>query len=88
MKNTEGSICNTSRYTQVQVGMTKQQIIQMWGEPSTKRVKDNTDQNFFYQGAREAKIKEGWMYRNDQPDRAEIYFDSSGLVNGKNCGQG
>lgn len=68
--------------------MTKEKVIELWGKPSTERVKDSADQNFFYQGANEVKIKEGWIYRNGQPDGAEIYFDSSGLVNGKNCGQG
>lgn len=84
----KASICNTSQYSRVQSGMTKQQIIELWGEPATKRVKDSADQNFFYQGTDEANIKEGWTYRNEQPYAAEVYFDNSGLVKGKNCGQG
>lgn len=88
MVSGESSVCKTSHYSLVQVGMTKQQVVELWGEPSMKRVKDNVGQNFFYQGGSETEIKEGWTYRNGQPDSAEIYFDSSGLVNGKNCGQG
>lgn len=81
--------CKSPLYSRTQVDMTKDQVIELWGSPSSVRVKDSTDQNFFYQGANEAEIKEGWMYRAvGQPDAIEIYFNSSGLVNGKNCGQG
>lgn len=81
------SLCKSNQYLQLHVGMTKPQVIELWGEPSTRRVKDSADQNFFYQGATEAMIKEGWIYRSGHPHTVEVYFDSSGLVNGKNCGQ-
>jgi hypothetical protein len=69
--------------------MAKEQVAELWGKPLSERIKNSPDQNFFYQGASEAKIKEGWIYRTSgQPDSAEVYFDNSGLVNGKNCGQG
>src|SRR5687768_327429 len=83
------SICKSSQYSGIQVGITKEQVVRLLGRPALERVKDNTDQNFFYQGIKETEIKEGWIYRADgQPDSAEIYFDNSELVNGKNCGQG
>jgi len=84
-----GSVCKTSEYSQVHTGMTKNQVTELWGKPHVEREKHSTNENFFYQGANEANIKEGWIYRpSGQPDSAEIYFDTTGLVNGKNCGQG
>ncbi len=83
------SICTYPRYLSVGIGMAQEQVMRLLGSPTSDRVKDNAQENFFYQGDNEQKIHEGWIFDfSGRTGTIEVYFDSSGYVNGKNCGEG
>lgn len=83
------AICTSARYRLVMNGMNKKMIMTLLGEPDRKLIKQSLDQNFFFQGDNETKIKEGWIYYHEgYVTAAEVYFSNNGQVSGKNCGQG
>lgn len=82
------AVCTSPEYASVKAGISKKEVVVLLGEPSTKHIKRSSNENFFYQGENEANIKEGWVYESSDWKKAEIYFDNSGRVYGKGCGQG
>jgi len=82
-------VCADAPYRSIKNGMSKDEVMAALGAPKSKRVKDSSEQNFFSQGEKEPSILEGWIYEDKTLyGGAEIYFDKSGHVNGKGCGQG
>ena len=69
-------------------GMPKVAVRELLGPPGHREVKRHLGDYRFGQGALEKQIKEGWIYGDAGTWDAEVYFDTTGRVVGKNQGQG
>lgn len=81
--------CNFQPFVKVKNGMDSETVFSLLGEPDTKVIKDQLGGNGFGQGDLELQIKSGWLYALPEwGGGLEVYFDSSEIVVGKNCGNG
>ena len=89
-----GLTCSSAEFVAIKNGMSKNEVSNLLGTTKDQRVKKSPIEDMFSQGENAQYIAEGWVYSfgdfsniKNNPF-AEIYFDSSGKVIGKNCGNG
>jgi len=82
-------ICAHPNYQLIQISQSKSEIIETLGKANREIIKSNINEYVFGQGNKENQIKEGWIYKYSGWDgHIEIYFNDTGNVIGKNCGNG
>ena len=82
--------CSYTEFANIENGLTENNVKSILGEPNQIIVKKYLSDYQFGQGKNESNIKSGWLYTLPPgwEGTLEIYFNSEGLVVGKNCGNG